>query len=105
MKLQKKPAQIIDLQAKIVKCIEEERYIQSTHAIERELERRIVLSDAIYVLKTGYHEKAKTKFDEVHSTWKYAIRGKTVENLSIRVIISFFKEDMFIITVMHILDK
>lgn len=105
MKLQKKPEQIIDLQSKIIKCIEEERYVQSSHAIEREQERRIGLADAIYVLKTGYHEKAKTKFDEVHNTWKYAIRGKTVEGLNIRVIIAFYKEDMFIITVMHVLDK
>ena len=75
---------------------------QSKHALDREAERRIILSDVVYVLKNGYHEKQKTSFDEVFLTWKYAIRGKTLDNLDIRVIIAFAADGMLIITVMHV---
>lgn len=60
MNARKWPDQIKDLQAKIRECIEQERYMQSKHAIDREYEREIELPDALYVLKTGRHEKSKT---------------------------------------------
>lgn len=50
----------------------------------------------------GYHEKQKTTFDEVFKTWKYAIRGKTLDNTDIRIIIAFSDDGMLIITVIRI---
>ena len=102
MKKQKPPEQIKDLLEKIRGCIEEGRYLQSDHAIDRGNERKIGLSDALYVLKTGHHEKAKTKFDETHNTWKYAIRGNSLERLDIRVIVAFNEDGVLIITVMNV---
>jgi hypothetical protein len=101
----KRPAQLEELFPKIRTCIEEGFYRQSRHAIDRELERQIDLPDVLYVLKTGYHEKQKTSFDEVFETWKYAVRGKTLDNLDIRIIIAFDEDAMMIITVMHVVKS
>lgn len=73
---QKRPPQLKDLLKKVYECIEHGNFSQSRHAIQRQTERNIELEDALYVLKTGYHEKAKTTFDEIFQGWKYAIRGK-----------------------------
>lgn len=71
--------------------------------MQRQREREIGLLDALYVLKTGTHDKRKTFFDTNHKTWKYAVRGKTVDDVDLRVVIAFDEEDMIIITVMEIL--
>lgn len=98
----KRPSQLEELFSKIRSCIDQGIYRQSKHAIERELEREITLPDVLYVLKNGYHEKQKTSFDEVFQTWKYAIRGKTIDKIDIRIIIAFDEDGMMIITVMRI---
>lgn len=98
----KRPPQLDELFPKIRNCLDKGLYRQSKHAIERELERKIDLPDVLYVLKNGYHDKRKTSFDEVFQTWKYAIRGKTIDEMDIRIIIAFDETGMLIITVMHV---
>ena len=44
----------------------------------------------------------KTIFDSGRKTWKYAIRGKTLEDLDVRVIVAFDDDGMLVITVMHV---
>lgn len=99
----KRPSQLNELFPKICDCLDKGFYRQSKHAIERKLEREIDLPDVLYVLKNGYHEKQKTSFDEIFQTWKYAIRGKTLDENDIRIIIAFDDTGMMIITVMHVL--
>jgi len=101
----KKPPQIENLFQVIRECIEQGKYILTEHAVQRVNERDISLNDAEYVLKNGYHEKNKTSFDDAFRTWKYAIRGKTVEDLDIRIILAFDKADMIVITLMHVGEK
>lgn len=101
----KRPPQLSELFPKIRHCIENELYRESRHARERQLERDIELPDVLFVLQHGYHEKQKTSFDEVFQTWKYAVRGKTLEGLDIRIIIAFDEDGMLIITVMHVIKK
>jgi hypothetical protein len=98
----KRPAQLEEVFPLIRDCIEKGMYRQSRHALGRADERHIVLSDVLYVLKSGYHEKQKTSFDDTFQTWKYAIRGKTLDRLDIRIIVAFDDEGMMIITVMHV---
>lgn len=98
----KRPAQLDALFPKIHLCIDRGLYRQSKHALERELDRKIELPDVLYVLKNGYHERRKTSFDETFQTWKYAVRGKTIDGVDIRIIIAFDDEEMMIITVMHV---
>ncbi len=102
MRKEARPPQLEKLLETIRNCIDKDRYTQTVHALQRESERSIDLLDVLYVLKTGYHEKSKTKFDEVFKTWKYAIRGKTLDDDNIRVIIAFDANDMFIITVIKL---
>ena len=98
----KRPSQFDDLFPMIRHCLDMGIYRQSKHAIERELERKIDLPDVLYVLKNGYHEKRKTSFDEAFQTWKYAVRGKTLDEIDVRIIIAFEDSGMMIITVMHV---
>lgn len=98
----KNPPQIDNLFQTIKECIEQGNYILTEHALQRLNERNIALNDAEYVLKNGYLEKKKTNFDEIFRTWKYAIRGKTIEDLDIRIIIAFDKNNMIVITLMHV---
>lgn len=100
----KRPSQLSEIFPKIDDCIEKGWYRLSRHAIDRKIERSIELPDMLYVLKNGYHEKQKTYFDEIFQTWKYAIRGKTIDKLDIRIIIAFDENEMLIVTVMHVLN-
>lgn len=95
------PPQIEDLLYVVKIHVDERRYRQTIHALQRQHERQIDLLDALYVLKNGYHEKKKTHFDTVNKAWKYAVRGKTLDKQDVRVIIAFDDDGMLIITVMH----
>jgi Domain of unknown function (DUF4258) len=87
----------------IRKCIEENRYTSTTHALIRQQERKISVSEVVHVLKTGYEEKNKTCFDNNNNIWKYAIRGKTkLDKLDVRVIVTFDENRMLIVTVMYV---
>ncbi len=97
----RRPAQIEKLLEKIIECIERRKYRITRHAIQRQAQRSITLSDILYVLSHGFHEKKKTSFDTVFQTWKYSIRGKTKDEVAIRVIIAF-SEEMMIVTVMKV---
>ncbi len=99
----KRPPKIENLLDKIKECIRQNMYTQVPHALVREEERKITLPETIYVLLTGYEEKAKTRFEEKHNAWNYAIRGKTkIDEIDVRVIVSFDESDMLIITVIDI---
>lgn len=102
MKKKPTPPQLEKLRDKICECIENDKYRQTLHALHGEAERSLDLVDALYVLKTGRHEKSKTTFDDIFQTWKYAIRGWTLDKEDIRVIVSFDGEGMLIITVIKI---
>lgn len=57
------------------------------------------------VLMNGHHEKRKDKFRDEFSNWAYAIKGKTIDNRKLRVIVSFDSDGMMIITVIDLGDK
>lgn len=102
-----KPNKLDDLQLQflILECLEEERYFQSLHFIQRMEEREVSFSDVIYILKNGYHEKQKPFFHDSSNLWRYAIRGRTVGKGELRVIITFDENNMIIITVIDLLKK
>jgi len=90
-----------DLLQKVKEHIEKGTYIISTHALERQNLRGIALQQVLYVLKNGIREEAKELFDVSRQMWKYAIRGKTLDGINLRVIIAF-EGEMIIITVMRV---
>lgn len=84
-------------------CIEEGRYLDTRHAIERQDERQINRPEVLYVLKNGHHEKRKDRFDEFHQAWNYALRGKTVDRRELRIIVSIDEPSgMLIITAIEL---
>lgn len=97
---QNNPPQIINVLEEIRRHIDSDKFFDTRHAQYREFERSITLPDALHVLKIGRHEKNKTRFDKSYSTWRYAIRGLTVEKKDVRVIIAFESSFLVIITVM-----
>lgn len=83
--------------------IESGKYRDTTHAIQRKKERKILLSEILHVLLTGRHEKSKDHFEEAFHAWNYAIRGSTIDGLNLRVIVSFDNEkDLLIITAFYL---
>ena len=78
--------------------VEADRYLSTVHADLRALQRKILLPDLLYVLRTGYHEKSKDRYDVAYDAWNYAVRGRTVDRRELRVIVSFDENGMLIIT-------
>ena len=75
---------------------------QPYHAECRQLERDITLLDAFYVIKNGYREPKHDNFKEEFQAWNYAVRGITLQNDAVRVIISFEENGkLLIITVIN----
>lgn len=96
MNRHKSPPQIENLLDVIKRYLKEGNFRFSKHAITRRKERSISPQDAKYVLRTGYHEKKKTTFDKLNKAWKYAIRGKTIDNQEIRVVVAIVEEAVII---------
>ena len=90
------------LKKEILKHIENETFVLTKHASEEQKNDAIDLQDTLHVLKKGRHEREKTGFDNKFQVWKYAIRGKTEDSETVRVIVSFPSEKMMIITVVKL---
>ncbi len=92
------PPKVLNLLEVVQSCLDQGRYLDTRHVTERQLERSITRMEILHVLRTGFHEKKKDQFDEEYSSWNYAIRGKTVDKKELRIIVSFDKNNMLIIT-------
>jgi len=96
------PSKISDVLKKIRECLETGRYCDTYHAKLRKSQRQIALTNVLYILHHGYHEKRKDQFHPEYKDWTYSIRGKTVDHKDIRVVVAFDSDGMLIITVMEI---
>ena len=90
------------LKKEILNHIENETFVLTRHAAQEQKNDTIDLQDTLHVLKMGRHEREKTGFDNKFQIWKYAIRGKTEDSETVRVIVLFPNEKMMIITVMKL---
>ena len=90
-----KVAQLLPL---IRECIEAGHFFDTRHATDRQGERAITRPEILYVLRHGYHEKRKDKFEPRYQAWNYAVRGKTSDARELRIIVSFDERNMLIIT-------
>ena len=98
-----KPKKTDNLLKKVRDSLQSGRYRDTMHAAKRKKERKIILPEIIHVLNTGRHEKGKDFFDEAFNSWNYAIRGWTLDNFDLRVIVSFEeKKDLLIITAFYL---
>lgn len=87
-------------------CIDSGKYIPTFHAECRQLERDITLLDALHVIKNGYREPKHDQYKDEWQSWNYAIQGTTLQDETVRVVISFDKElKLLIITVINIVRR
>lgn len=93
-----RPPKIDNLLEVVRKCIDEGRYLDTRHAFQRQAERGITRIEILNVLRAGFREAKKDKYDETYKAWNYAIRGKTMDDRSLRIIVSYDKNNMLIIT-------
>jgi hypothetical protein len=101
----KYPPKHKDVLKAINRCLEAGRYLDTRHATERKEERIITLPEVVYVLRQGFHEKRRDRFEEQYKAWNYSIRGKTADKRNLRIVVSFDSETgMLIITAID-LDK
>lgn len=56
---------------------------------ERRPERDILIAEVRQVLNGGYHEKSRDRFDEHFKAWTYSIRGKTLDERELRIVVAF----------------
>lgn len=102
----KRPSKLENVLEIAKDCIQTGRYLPTFHAECRQLERDITLQDALYVITNGYREPKHDQFKEEWQAWNYAIRGTTLQDDTLRVIISFDeKNKLLIITVINIVGR
>jgi hypothetical protein len=82
----------------IRKCLDNGNYLDTRHVFQRQTEREITRPETHYVLRNGFHEAKKDRFDRDYKTWNYAIQGKTLDDRKLRIIVSFDENNMLIIT-------
>jgi hypothetical protein len=73
------------------------KYRDTRHAAERKAERQISILEIRQVVERGYHEPAKDEFKEEWQAWNYAIRGRTLDQRELRIVVSFDEEDSLLI--------
>lgn len=94
----KRPPKITDLMGVISGCIEKGWYLDTRHASDRQAERNISRPEIIHVLKNGHREEKRDRYEESFAAWSYVVSGKTIDKKVLRVIVSFEREQLLIIT-------
>lgn len=102
MSKKKRPAKHANLIERLRDALDEGRYRDVVHALQRQQERRITRPEYLYVLRHGYHEARKDEFKPEYNAWNYAIRGRTVDRRELRVIVSFDSDGLLIITTIEL---
>ena len=94
----KRPAKVEDVLALVRSHVEHGTYRDTRHAAQRKEERDITLLEILHVLKRGHHEKRKDEFKPEYGDWNYAIRGRTVDQRELRVVVVFAVPGVLLIT-------
>ena len=102
----KSDAMLFDL---LVKKIKKWSYVFLKHAKKRLKDRNINDLSVLDILenKPGRRRKrnkSKDKYEVGHQDWNYCIEGYNLDNLKIRIIVSFIDDLMAIITMIRLDD-
>ena len=102
MSTKDKSAWIKDILGEVRRHIKARKYRITNHAQERQDKHQLTLPNLLFILSTGFHEKEKTLYSNEFQTWKYAIRGNTIDQSGeFRIIVAFEKE-MAVLTVIKL---
>lgn len=96
---------IEDILGEVRRHVESRKYRITNHARERQDQHKVTLPNLLYILSNGFHEKDKTLYSNEFQTWKYAIRGKTIDSLDEFRIIVAFENEMAILTIIRLKRK
>lgn len=77
-------------------------YVVTDHAYQRSRDRSIPVPHVEFVLLNGHHEARKDQFNKEFEAWNYAIKGRTPDQVSIRVVVTFSDSDMLVITIINL---
>ena len=91
-------SKLTDLLEKLKSAVDRGSLRFSKHTFERMSERGILRREVRFVLKNGFHEKRKDQFDEEYNCWNYSIRGKTLDDRKLRIVVSFEKPNFIVVT-------
>lgn len=105
MSSREKSGWIEDVLGEVRRHIQSRKYRITRHAQERQDQHKVTLPNVLYILLNGLHEKDKTLYSNEFQTWKYAIRGKTIDRLDEFRIIVAFENEMAILTVIRLKRK
>ncbi len=72
-------------------------YRDTRHAAERKAERDITMAEVIEAIEGGWHEAPKDDFRPEFKAWNYSLRGKTLDDRDLRIVVSFSEEDDLLI--------
>lgn len=93
---------IEDILGEVRRHVKARKYRITNHARERQEKHKVTLPNLLFILSNGCHERDKTLFSNEFQTWKYAIRGKTIDGSEEFRIIVAFENEMAILTVIRL---
>jgi hypothetical protein len=96
--MSKRPAKIANVELAVRTAVCEGRVRFSTHALTRMMERELLRVEVKAILESGFHEAAKDKLDEPYNAWNYAVRGRTLDGRSLRIIVAAEHPDFLVVT-------
>ena len=68
-------------------------------------EREIIKPEVELILVSGYHEVRKDSYNVEFNSWDYAIKGKTLDARTLRIIVSIIDPNILIITAIDLEKK
>lgn len=98
----RRPAKDPNVLAKVQVKVRLGEYIPVEHAKQRLAEREVTDPELRYALLNGHREQRKDHFTHEYQAWNYAIRGNTVDSRPLRIVVSFDRDDVLIITVIDL---
>ena len=91
----KRPAKHTNPLDKARKCLKSGRYYDTRHALDQKNARTISLLEVQMIIENGIWEKRKDEYKPEYKAWNYSIRGRTVDERDLRIIISFKNQRLY----------
>ncbi len=96
----KRPAKRLDVLEAVREKVASDAFRDSRHTgAERRPERGISLEEVRQVLEGGFHEAARDRYEVSHRAWSYSIRGRTLDDRDLRIVVAFDEDDDYLVLV------
>lgn len=94
----KRPAKLPNVVGEVRARVDGGLLRYSTHASERMDEREITEFEVESVLSSGSWVKRRDRYEEEHKSWSYCFEGDSIEERSLRIIVTFEDPDLLVVT-------